>query len=87
MVFCAATNCSNSFKSSISMFDFPKDENLLFYFESRGERGILAHPPTPPIFNVKLIFPNFFCPNQQKQNHSPKSHFTYAIKHNLSCQF
>ena len=26
MVFCAATNCSNSFKSSISMFDFPKDD-------------------------------------------------------------
>ena len=29
MVFCAATNCSNSFKSSISMFDFPKDDRKL----------------------------------------------------------
>ena len=42
---------------------------------SRGDKGILAHPPTPPIFNVKLIFPNFFCLNQQKQNHSPKIPF------------
>ena len=52
---------------------------------SRGERGILAHPPTPPNFHEKFIFSHFFLPKptETKITH-PKSHFTYAIKHNFS---
>ena len=52
---------------------------------SRGEVGILAHPPTPPNFHEKFIFSHFFLPKptETKITH-PKSHFTYAIKHNFS---
>ena len=40
LVFSAATNCSNSFKSSISMFDFPKEENDKTFTPLYGVRTI-----------------------------------------------
>ena len=45
--------------------------------QSRGKRGILAHPPAPPIFNVLIIFPHFFPSNQQKPNH-PRDRMPYV---------
>ena len=52
---------------------------------SRGEKGILAHPQRPPNFREKLHFSTFFLliSTETKITH-PKSHFTYAIKHNFS---
>ena len=71
--------------------EFPKDPHefafllVLTQFLSRGEKGILAHPQRPPNFRELCIFPPFFLliSTETKITH-PKSHFTYAIKHNFS---
>ena len=67
MVFSAATNCSNSFKSSISMFDFPKEENFEIHFTRQNIHAFVRST-------------NHFTKDSFKQNLSARSLLVSAFK-------